>query len=120
MVYTFFKNCFWRQFTHFVIHSFISANECTSLSLTNGLIVYSSDITPEFEIGTVATHSCDAGFALVGGMTRTCLGDNQVDIIGVWSGSAPTCERNHFKINFLNYSRLLTLYLEAVCTTLSL
>ena len=76
---------------------FFTAIECPSLSLTNGSIVYVSDTTPEFEIGTVATHSCDAGFALVGGMARTCMDDNQVDIVGEWSGSAPTCKGNNFK-----------------------
>ena len=57
--------------------------------------MYAVDITPEFELGTVATHNimCDTGFALVGGVTRTCMDDDQADIIGVWSGSAPTCER---------------------------
>ena len=79
-----------------VIQSFISAIECPSLSLTNGVIVYVSDTTPEFEIGTVATYSCDTGFAVVGDMTRTCLDNNQLDIVGVWSGSAPTCEGNHY------------------------
>ena len=79
-----------------VIQSFISAIECPSLSLTNGVIVYASDTSPEFEIGTVATYSCDAGFAVVGDMTRTCLDNNQLDIVGVWSGSAPTCEGNHY------------------------
>ena len=52
--------------------------------------------TSEFEIGTVATHTCNAGFALVGFTTRTCMDDDQADIVGVWSGSAPTCERNYY------------------------
>ena len=56
--------------------------------------MYAADNTSEFEIGTVATHSCSAGFALVGDVTRTCMDDDQADIIGVWSGSASTCERN--------------------------
>ena len=58
--------------------------------------MYAADTTPEFEIGTVATHTCNAGFALVGFMTRTCMDDDQADIVGVWSGSAPTCERNYY------------------------
>ena len=60
------------------------------------MIVFTADTTPEFEIGTVATHTCIAGFALVGGVTRTCMDDDQADIVGVWSGSAPTCEGNDF------------------------
>ena len=51
---------------------------------------------PGFEIGTVATHTCFAGFALVGDMTRTCMDDDQADIVGVWSGIASTCERKDF------------------------
>ena len=55
-----------------------------------------SDSTPDFAIETVTTHTCNAGFALVGIMTRTCMDDDQADIVGVWGGSAPTCERRHF------------------------
>ena len=58
------------------------------------MIVFASDTTSDFEIGTVATHSCNTGFALVGDMTRTCIDDDQADIVGVWSGSPPICERN--------------------------
>ena len=72
---------------------FIAAIECPSLSLTDGSVAYAADISPDFSIGTVATHSCSAGFALVGDVTLTCIDDDQADIIGVWSGSAPTCER---------------------------
>ena len=58
--------------------------------------MYAAETTPEFGIGTVATHTCNAGFALVGDMTRTCTDDDQADIVGVWSGSASTCERKDF------------------------
>ena len=77
---------------------FIAAIQCTSLNLTNGVITYAANTTSEFEIGTVATHMCDAGFALVGNMNRTCVDDNQKDIdaYGVWSESAPTCECKDF------------------------
>ena len=54
--------------------------------------MYSVDGTPEFEIGTTAMHMCDAGFALVGVANRTCVDDNQEDIVGVWSEIAPTCD----------------------------
>ena len=79
------------------IHFFITAIECPSLSLANGMITYTVDNTPEFDIGTVATHTCVAGFALVGDLTRTCVDDDQADIVGAWSGSAPACERKNFK-----------------------
>ena len=56
------------------------------------MVTYAADNTPEFEIGTVVTNNCSAGFALVGDMTRTCEDDDQADTVGVWSGSPPTCE----------------------------
>ena len=56
------------------------------------MITYAADTTPEFAIGTVATHSCAAGFSLIGDMTQTCIDDDQADNVGIWSGSAPSCE----------------------------
>ena len=38
-------------------------------------------------LGEAATYSCNTGYNLVGDNTRTCQAD------GMWSGSAPTCER---------------------------
>ena len=43
-------------------------------------------------------HICDAGFALVGDANRTCVDDNQADIVGVWSESAPTCDGKYLVI----------------------
>ena len=63
------------------------------LTLPNGMVTYSVDTTANFEIETIATHSCSAGFALVGELTRTCMEDNQADAVGVWSGSPPSCDR---------------------------
>ena len=90
-----------RILTNHCNTSLFIAIECPSLSLANGMITYATDSIPEFAIGSVATHSCDAGFALVGDMTRTCEDDDQADIIGVWKGSLPTCERKNFKRNIL-------------------
>ena len=73
-----------------------TAIECPSLNNTNGMITYADDTTPEFEIGTVATHTCNARFALIGDMARTCMDDDQADVVGVWNGSASTCERKDF------------------------
>ena len=61
------------------------------------MIAFANDTTPQFEIGTVATHSCNAGYALVGDMTRTCEDDDQADIFGIWSGSPPSCEGEAFQ-----------------------
>ena len=33
----------------------------------------------------MATYTCDTGYTLNGGITRTCESD------GMWSGSPPTC-----------------------------
>ena len=56
---------------------------CLSLSLTNGMISYSD---PPHGLGSVANHSCDTGYTLNGGSTRTCQSG------GTWSGSNSTCE----------------------------
>ena len=81
--------------------TFVTVIECPSLSLANGLITYAGDGTPEFAIGSVASHSCDAGFTLDGFIARTCMDDDQADIIGVWSESPPSCERKDFEHKML-------------------
>ena len=68
------------------------------------MITYAADITPEFAIGTIATHSCSAGFSLVGVVTRTCMDDDQADIVGEWSDSDPSCERK-----FLTFLDLMSI-----------
>ncbi len=58
---------------------------CLSLpALNNGIVSY-NDST--LGLDTVATYTCDTGYTLNGGTTRTCGSD------GVWSGSAPVCQR---------------------------
>ena len=42
--------------------------------------------------GTVALHSCDAGFVLTGGNTTRVCGDGE-GVSGVWSGRQPVCIR---------------------------
>ena len=65
------------------------------------MIKYAANTASEFEIGTVATYLCDAGFALVGNMNRTCVDDNQEDVVGLWSENAPACERKFFLLIIL-------------------
>ena len=70
---------------------------CSDLpSLTNGDIDYGGagfTSTSSRPMDTVATHTCNTGYTLNGGSTRTCGSD------GVWSGSAPSCQRN--RMNFV-------------------
>ena len=56
------------------------------------MVTYTADTTADFSFGTIATHTCNTGFALVGGVTRTCEDDDQADTVGVWSGEAPSCK----------------------------
>ena len=66
---------------------------CPALDeLENGQVTYNVDITTDFALDTVATHTCNEGFSLVGRSTRTCMDDDQADTNGVWSGVAPSCQ----------------------------
>ncbi len=58
--------------------------------LINGAITYGFDFTPDFDIGTLATHTCNPGFRRVGVLTRAC------QLSMDWSETPPVCER---KIN---------------------
>ncbi len=68
-----------------------TALECLELApIPNGTIAYGPDMMANFEMDTVATHTCDDGFAFipgVGDQTRVCLA------LGRWSGLIPVCER---------------------------
>ncbi len=55
---------------------------------TNGMIGYNNMGTAsQRPVNTMATYTCNPGYTLNGGSTRTCGSD------GVWSGSTPTCQR---------------------------
>ena len=44
-------------------------------------------------LGSVATYSCDPGYALVGQTTRTCEDTNGGTVTtGTWSGTSPYCQ----------------------------
>ena len=45
-----------------------------------------------YGLGSVATYSCDPGYALVGQTTRTCEDTNGGTVTtGTWSGTPPYC-----------------------------
>ena len=53
--------------------------------IDNGMISYAPDsVGPEYDLGTVATYTCDEGFMLVGSAQRTCEDGN-------FSGMEPFC-----------------------------
>ncbi len=73
---------------------FITAITCPpSTAPSNGCVTYSSiaDDNDSYAFEVVATYSCFAGFALVGGNIRTCTGDGS-STTGAF-GIDPTCER---------------------------
>ncbi len=71
--------------------------------IANGVISYNADMTAPYNVGTVATYSCNAGFELVinlGSEMRTCVdvGDGSG---AIFSGEAPTCERKIYRNDVL-------------------
>ncbi len=62
----------------------------------NGMIVYATDTTPDFDLTTTATYNCDNGYFLDlsnGDRVRTCVDNNDNDADGVFTGQAPECVR---------------------------
>ena len=79
---------------------FLSFTSVTCSVLTdpeNGTIMIAPDSnTQRLSLGSVATYSCNTGFALVGQTTRVCEDTNVGTVTtGTWSGSAPTCQGNN-------------------------
>ena len=66
----------------------MSSTECPALqTIPNGAITYGPDSSPDYDAGTVATHTCNPGFSLVGSETRECF------VGGRWSKLIPVCLR---------------------------
>ena len=81
----------------------------------NGLVSYAADMTSPYEIGTVATYTCNAGFSLDGAAdTLTCADDDQLDTVGTWGGTEPTCQRMSISISKVSTDTLLFLQLSSV------
>ncbi len=54
--------------------------------LINGIIMYSAESSSNRPFSSSAVHSCNTGYTLTGGSTRTCVGG------GSWNESSPTCQ----------------------------
>lgn len=74
--------------------SFIVAEGCPGLTITNGMVTYVPPGTPPF-VGATATYVCNNGFTLEGNSMRTCEAVNN----GTWSGMDPECNREYIAIN---------------------
>ena len=93
-------NC--KLFINFVLHTAIEC--CTLPDIPNGFITYSTDNTPNYDLGTVATYACDPGFvldlSLGGSEMRTCVDDDMDnDAEGVFDNQAPICVRKSHLVN---------------------
>ncbi len=66
---------------------------CPPLGIpVGGQIAFSTVPSPNYELGTIATYSCNSGLALLGSSAiRTCDGDGS-NSIGNWNGNEPSCE----------------------------
>ena len=79
------------------IHAYIHTHSeaCLELPLPNNgrIMLTPGNHSLSLSLGSVATHSCNTGFVLVGQTTRVCEDTNGETVgNGTWSGSAPTCE----------------------------
>ncbi len=62
--------------------------ECPVLPFfPNGVITYGPDMIAPYDVDTVATHTCNEGFRLLGSETRVC------ELGGRWSGLDRVCQR---------------------------
>ena len=71
------------------------AVQCLPLpDIENGVISYATDNTANYDLGTVATYSCNQGFFLEEpNRIRTCFDDDDGDAEGVFDGQEPRCVR---------------------------
>ncbi len=73
----------------FFVYTTFTAEECLPLPfIPNGVITYGPDMIADYDVGTVATHTCNEGFVrVIGSENRTCLVGSR------WSGFTPACGR---------------------------
>ena len=62
--------------------------------LQNGNIAYDPNTPPSFMLMTIANHTCNSGFELIGPPVRTCVVNPDVpnSPVGVWDQSPPVCQ----------------------------
>ena len=96
---------------------FLAAIVCPALTApTNGQVSY--DMTSPYEIGTVATFTCNAGFSLNRAVDMlTCADDDQLDTVGTWGGTEPPCLRKSIK-KILNFFPKTLFFLQQLCVLL--
>ena len=76
-----------------------SAIECEPLpDIANGVIFYSDDMSPNFDLGTTATYECDDGYYLMGEDERNCTAGDGTSAVGVFKGQEPTCVRKSYNL----------------------
>lgn len=57
----------------------------------NGLIEFSSNGDPPYDVGVLADYSCNPGYSLqYGDERRTCEVEDSSES-GIWSGTSPQC-----------------------------
>ena len=102
-----FVECIFTISALFFVECIISYTvNCPDLPfLANGMIMYSAGSPGNRPFFSRAVHSCNPGYTLTGGTfsggsTRNCVGGT------VWSGSAPTCQRE--------WNRLCTVCFECI------
>ena len=72
------------------------AIECEPLpDIANGNISYADDMTPNYEVGTIATYECDDGYYLMGDDERNCTAGDGSSTTGVFDRQEPTCVRKY-------------------------
>ena len=70
---------------------------CLELNASaKGQIEYSTDQTPDFDFGTIATYRCDRGYGISGGNGIRMCGGDVSSSVGLWSGIDPSCERKEY------------------------
>ena len=107
------------------VHAYIHTHSeaCLELSLPNNgrIMLTPGNHSLNLSLGSVATHSCQTGFVLVGQTTRVCEATNGETVgNGIWSGSAPTCEGGSCMMSDLIYNSIYIVGIRPCCHSIFL